>query len=86
MDTKFVEEYQDKLLEWQKKFFDAWLENMGEGKFPETYEKSVEFQEKMISNYLEAQETASKMVLDTQKKLWNQYFESMRKQVAATPA
>jgi hypothetical protein len=86
MDTKFFDEYQEKLLEWQKKFFDTWLENVGNDKLPETWENALELQQKMIKNYLEAQETASKMVLEAQKKFWDQYFESMRKQPAATPA
>ncbi len=86
MDTKMFEEYQAKLLEWQKKFFDSCLENMGDYKLPETWEKAVEYQEKMVTNYMEAQESASKMVLDSQKKLWEQYFESVRKQSAAAAA
>ena len=40
----------------------------------------------MLKNYMEAQETASKMVLDAQKRFWDQYFDSMRKQPAGTPA
>ena len=46
MDTKAFEEYQKELLEWQKKFFDAWLENVGSDKLPQTWEKTIEFQEK----------------------------------------
>lgn len=86
MDTKFFEEYQDKLLDFQKNFFDTWLKNMGDAKLPEAWDKSVEVQEKMVENYLEAQETASKLVLDAQKKMWNQYFETLNKKPVATVA
>jgi hypothetical protein len=84
MDTKYVEEYQDKLLEYQKKFLETCLETMGGGTLPETWEKSLEFQEKMVNNYLEAQEATTKMFLDAQRKMWDQYFKSMRKQPVAT--
>lgn len=78
MDTKYVEEYQDKLLEWQKSFLDTCL-NMGEAKFPENLEESIKMQEKIVANQLEIQENFCKMVLDTQKELSNQYFDSLRK-------
>jgi hypothetical protein len=79
MDTKFVEEYQEKLLEWQKNFFDTWLDSMKNEKMPENWDKALDLQEKVVKNYLEAQETATKLAFDLQKKFWDQYFETMHK-------
>ncbi len=83
MDTKFVEDYQAKLLEWQKNFFDTWLDSIKNEKMPETWDKALEMQEKVIKNYLEAQEAATKMTFELQKKFWDQYFEAMHKPVAS---
>jgi polyhydroxyalkanoate synthesis regulator protein len=90
MDTKYVEEYMKQFTDWQKKFFETWTEampNMAEGlKMPETVEKGLEMQEEMVKNYLEAQETATKLALESQKKFWDNYFELARKNPMVKPA
>lgn len=85
MDTKIFEDYQKQVADWQKKFFDTWMESMPSGKidFQENFEKTLKFQEEAVKNYLEAQEKASKMMLDSQKEFWKNYFEAMRKAPAA---
>jgi hypothetical protein len=83
MDTKFLEEYQDQVREWQKKFFDTWVENFPKGKlevnFSDNFEKVVQFQEEVVKAYLESQEKTTQMMLESQKQFWNNYFELMRK-------
>lgn len=83
MDTTYFEEYQKQFMEWQKKFFDNWLENVSTGKnafkLPENMDKGLEVQEELVGNYLAAQETAVKLALETQKKFWDSYFELMKK-------
>jgi len=85
---KQFNELQQKTSDWQKKFFDAWLESMpnmkGEVNFSENFDKAISFQEEMVKSYLEAQEKTAKMMLDSQKKFWEDYFERMRN--TKTPA
>jgi len=84
MDTKFFEEYQAQLLDWQKKFFSTWMEGFPKGvteiKLTDTFETSVKLQEEMVKSYLEAQEKSATMMLEAQKQFWNNYFETIRKQ------
>jgi hypothetical protein len=81
MDTKFFEDYQKQLAEWQKKFFDAWLESMpGKTvKMPESFEKTLEFQQELVKSYLETQRKTAEMMLETQQQFWDKYFETMQK-------
>ncbi|HEY9705773.1 MAG TPA: thylakoid-associated protein [Allocoleopsis sp.] len=83
MDTKYLEDYLQQLSEWQKKFFDTWVQNLPDLKnglkMPESLEKGVDVQEQLVKNYLEAQETSTKLALETQKKFWESYFEMARK-------
>ncbi|QIZ71351.1 thylakoid-associated protein [Oxynema aestuarii] len=81
--TKYFEEYQNQLRDWQKKFFDAWMESLPTGtdgfKFPENMDRTIETQEQLVNNYLKAQETATKIALESQKQFWDGYFKLMRK-------
>jgi len=87
MDTKFFEEYQTQLLDWQKKFFNTWLEGLPKGtaeiKLTDTFETSVKLQEELVKSYLEAQEKSVELMLESQKQFWNNYFEAVRKQPVA---
>lgn len=89
MDTKWLEEYQKQMADWQKAFFDSWLNNIPNGKegfkYPEMLEKNLEVQEQMINRYLEAQETASRLSIESQRKFWSNYFELLRKTSATLP-
>ena len=90
MDTKLFEDYQKQLSDWQKKFFDAWIENMPSGgtslDFKENFEKALKVQEELVQTYIETQEKTTQMMLEAQKRFWDQYFETMRKQPIATAA
>jgi hypothetical protein len=83
MDTKVFEDYQKQFYEWQKKFFDTWLESLPNGKnslnFSENYEKALKFQEEAVKTYIDAQEKTTEMILKTQKQFWTDYFEAMKK-------
>lgn len=84
MDTKFFEEYQKQLLDWQKKFFSTWLESLPTGQMElnvsDTFETTLKFQEELVKSYLEAQQKTSQMMLEAQKQFWDKYFEMIRKQ------
>ncbi|MBJ7899378.1 MAG: thylakoid-associated protein [Cyanobacteria bacterium RI_101] len=86
MDTKFFDEYQAQLLDWQKKFFGAWLDSLPKGtaevKLTDTFETSLKLQEEMVKSYLEAQEKAAQTMLETQKQFWDNYFQALRQSPA----
>lgn len=86
MDTKFFEEYQAQLLDWQKKFFSTWAESLPKGtaqiNLTDTFETSLKLQEEMVKAYLENQEKSATMMLEAQKQFWDNYFETARKQPA----
>jgi hypothetical protein len=94
MYTTYFDEYQKQLndwqkqfSEWQKKFYDVWLENLPTGKvetnFSETFDKALNFQQELVKAFLDNQEKASKMMVDSQKQFWNDYFEKLRNQTTA---
>jgi hypothetical protein len=84
MDTTFFQDYQTQLLNWQKKFFETWMDNLPKGtteiKLTDTLETSLKLQEEMVKSYLEAQEKSAMMMVEAQKQLWNNYFETLRQQ------
>lgn len=88
MDTKYFEDYLKQLSEWQKRYFDTWMQTLPNGKegvnMSETVEKNLKLQEDMINSSLEAQQKMVEMMVDAQKEFWNKYFELMRKQPVVT--
>lgn len=89
MDKQILDEYQKQLSQWQqqlgdwqKKFFSIWLDSVPHWKSQETLkqtlENTIDFQEEVIKSYLEAQEKANQMLLENQKKFWQEYFEILR--------
>jgi hypothetical protein len=85
---KQFNEYQKQISDWQKKFFDVWLENLpspqGEVNFSEAFDKALKLQEELVRSHLEVQEKSTKMMLDTQRKFWDDYFEALRQQSSKT--
>lgn len=85
---KQFSDYQKQLTEWQKKVFDTWLGSLpnvkGEVNISEAFDKALDFQEEMVKSYLAAQEKTTQMMLETQKKFWEDYFEVLRKQPVAS--
>jgi hypothetical protein len=91
MDTKFFDEYQKQLREWQKKLVDTWIESLPNGKkelnFSENFEKALKLQEEAVKTYLEVQEKTTQTIIESQKQFWTDYFEMMRTKAAdKTPA
>lgn len=82
MDTKIFDDYQKEFSAWQKKFVDTWITNLPNAKdfkMPDNMDKGIEMQQELVTQYLDAQETAIKLSLETQKKFWDGYFDLMRK-------
>jgi hypothetical protein len=87
MDTKFFEEYQKQLIEWQRKFFDTWLESLPkatmEVNVTDTFETTLKLQEENVKAFLETQEKTTQMMLEAQKQFWQSYFDLLHKEPVA---
>ena len=88
MDTKFFEDYQKQLLQWQRIFFNTWLENLPKGTMEvnvnDTFATTIKLQEETIKAFLEAQEKTTQMMLEAQKQFWQNYFNLLEKEPVAT--
>ncbi len=95
MFTTYFDEYQKQfsdwqkqVSDWQKRFFDTWLDNlpktMGDADLSESFDKALDFQEQLVKSYLEAEEKTIEMMLDAQRKFWNDYFKTLRRKSADT--
>uniref|UniRef100_B8HP37 Thylakoid-associated protein n=1 Tax=Cyanothece sp. (strain PCC 7425 / ATCC 29141) TaxID=395961 RepID=B8HP37_CYAP4 len=77
-------DWQKQFGDWQKKFFDTWLANLptsnAELNVSDSFEKALNLQEELVNSYLEAQEKSSQMMLASQRKLWQDYFQQLRRQ------
>lgn len=85
---KQFSDWQKQVNDWQKKTFDAWFDSLpntkGDVDFSESFDKTIDFQEELVKSYLEAQEKTNRMMLDAQRKLWNDYFEALHRKSART--
>lgn len=85
---KQFNDWQKQVNDWQKQFFDTWMSSVPANKddinFSEGFDKALGYQEEMVRSYLEAQEKANKMMLDSQRKFWNDYFEALRQKATKT--
>lgn len=84
MDTKFFEDYQKQLLEWQRTFFNNWLENFPKGTLEvnvsDSFASTLKLQEETIKAFLETQEKTTQMMLEAQKQFWQNYFKLLAKE------
>lgn len=46
---------------------------------PENFERTVKLQEELLKNSWEFQEQVSRLSIDTQRKIWNSYFQMLRR-------
>jgi hypothetical protein len=87
MDTKFFEEYQKQLLEWQRTFFNTWLESLPKGTMEvnvnDTFATTLKLQEETVKAFLETQEKTTQMMLEAQKQFWTSYFDLLQKEPVA---
>lgn len=88
MDTKFFEEYQKQLLDWQKKFLNTWFESLPKATMDiditDPFKTTLKIQKELVQTYLEAQEKTTQMMLEAQKQFWGNYFESVEKEPVAS--
>jgi hypothetical protein len=81
--------YQQHLLESQKKLVDSWTHSVPTDMTPanlsESAEKALSFQKELINTTLENQQAAVSLAIETQKHLWDSYFQITQKTVHTIP-
>ncbi|MGC9527369.1 MAG: thylakoid-associated protein [Limnospira sp.] len=87
MDTKLFEDYQKQMMDFQKKWFDTWMESFPSLKdaspLSDNFEQTLKIQEEIVNSYLDTQKQTNQMMLDAQKQLWTEYFKTMQKSLAS---
>jgi hypothetical protein len=78
------EQYQKQLGELQKKLVYAWIDNLPTASiqkdFSQTLQKTLDVQQELINVSLKTQAAVSELGVETQKYLWNNYFQPLQKQ------
>ncbi len=81
--------YQQQLLESQKKLVASWTHSaptdMTAANLSESAEKALSFQKELIHTTLDNQQAAVSLVIETQKHLWDSYFQITQKTVQTIP-
>lgn len=78
--TQLWDESQKKLMESQKKLIQSWTSSLpdasAQADFSKSFEKTLEFQRELIDSALNAQQTTMALAIETQKQLWDSYFQA----------
>jgi hypothetical protein len=81
--------YQQQLMESQKKLMNGLMGSfpteMTPASFSESAAKTLDFQKELVNTTLDAQQTAVSMAIETQKQLWESYFEMTQKAMKSMP-
>ena len=79
------EQYLRQLTELQKGIFTSWasmMPNMQSSNTPnvrDTFDKTLKFQEQVVTSSLEFQALFSRLSIEAQRQLWESYFNTLRK-------
>lgn len=79
------EQYLRQLSEIQRGLFNSWtsmmpnMQSVTTPNFRETVDKSLSFQETVVTNSLELQALLARLSLETQKQFWESYFNLLRR-------
>ncbi|MEA5534422.1 hypothetical protein [Crocosphaera sp. XPORK-15E] len=80
---KLWEESQTELFESQQKLIYKLIDSMDGGtsqtSFPESLEKALDFQRELINSSLNAQQVTAHLAIETQKQLWDSFFQMTKK-------
>ncbi len=87
--TELWSESQKQFTESQKQLFQIWMDSFS-GKvspadFSTSFDTLLTIQQEMINSTLNAQKTALELAIETQKQLWDSYFQITRKMAQVTP-
>jgi hypothetical protein len=78
------EQFSRQLSDLQRGFFNNWasavpsLQTSNPLNFSETLDKTLKFQEEVVTNSLEFQALVARMSIETQKQFWEAYFNVLR--------
>ncbi|MBK1986550.1 hypothetical protein A0J48_003145 [Sphaerospermopsis aphanizomenoides BCCUSP55] len=79
------EQFFRQLSEFQSMVFNNWtstlssMQNLNLSNPPENLEQNMKIQEDLVKHSLDFQEQVSRFSIDTQRKLWDSYFQMMRR-------
>ncbi len=80
-----LEQYLRQLSELQRGIFTSWasmMPNMQSSNTPnlrDNFDKTLRFQEQVLTSSLEFQALFSRLSIEAQKQLWENYFNTLRK-------
>jgi hypothetical protein len=80
-----LEQYLRQLSELQRGIFTSWasmMPNMQSSNTPnlrDNFDKTLRFQEQVVTSSLEFQALFSRLSIEAQKQLWENYFNTLRK-------
>ncbi|MBD1907847.1 hypothetical protein NDI37_10095 [Funiculus sociatus GB2-A5] len=78
------EQFTRQLSELQSGIFKSWTSTMptmqgfNTPNYRETFEKTLKFQEEVLTSSLQFQALVARLSIETQKQLWDAYFNTMR--------
>lgn len=79
------EQFSRQLSEWQRAILNNWtaathnMQGFNSQNFTETFDKTLGFQEEVLTSSLEFQAMLARMSIETQKQFWESYFNMLRK-------
>ncbi|MBD2005453.1 MULTISPECIES: hypothetical protein [Cyanophyceae] len=79
-----LEQFTRQLSELQSGIFKSWTSTMptmqgsNTPNYRETFEKTLKFQEEVLTSSLQFQALVARLSIETQKQLWEAYFNTMR--------
>ncbi len=86
MDScNIFDQFSNQISELQKTFFNTWgtmmsnVQTINLTNSPENVEETVKLQEELIKNSLELQEQVTRLTIDTQRKIWNSFFQMLHR-------
>lgn len=87
--SKLWDDSQKQVVDSQKQLVNRWTE-MFSGSVPsidysENAAKILSFQKELIDSTLNAQQVAVDLAIDTQKQIWENYFQTTQKMMQTTP-
>jgi hypothetical protein len=81
--TELWEASQKELMESQKKLAETWTQSIPKDKpkvdLSESFEKTLNFQRELIASTLNAQQVTARLLIETQKQFWDDYFKTTQK-------
>ncbi len=85
--TELWNDSQKQLQDSQKKLSEAWTESLPKqptpASSPESLEKAMNFQRELINTVINTQQVTARLVIETQKQFWDNYFQTTQKMSAS---